>query len=102
MAKTQPKTEHDIDNDPMFDTSPEAKSRARNRVLDGFLDRVLRLEDEKQGIADDIKDVWSEVKAAGYDGPAARRMYALKKMKPEHREERLRLEDEYRAELGWE
>lgn len=96
MAKTD-----DIDSDPMFDTSKGAVERAKNRVLEGYLQRVLRLEEEKKGIADDIKDVWSEVKAAGYDGTTARRMLALMKMKPEHREEVLSLEDAYLEEMGW-
>lgn len=98
MAK---KPDHDIDSDPMFDTSKGAIDRAHNRVLEGYLQRVIRLEEEKQGISDDIKDVWAEVKAAGYDGTAARRMKALLKMKPEHREEVLSLEDTYREEMGW-
>lgn len=97
MAKKQ----HDIDGDPMFDTSPEARKRASNRVLEGYLRRVMSLEDDKKDIADDIKDVWSEVKAAGYSTKEARRMLALLKMEPDHRAETLALEAEYRSELGW-
>ena len=97
MAKKQ----HDIDGDPMFDTSKEAVGRARNRVLESYLQRVLRLEEEKKGIADDIKDVWSEVKAAGYSTKEARRILALLKMEPDHRVETLALEAAYREEMGW-
>jgi uncharacterized protein (UPF0335 family) len=66
-----------------------------------MLRRVLRLDDEKKGIADDIKDVWAEVKAAGYSTKEARRIYALLKMEPEHRTETLALEEAYREEMGW-
>lgn len=98
MAK---KPDHDIDSDPMFDTSKGAIDRAKNRVLEGYLRRVLALEDEKKALADDIKDVWSEVKAAGYNGTAARRMLALLKMEPDHRVEVLSTEDAYLEEMGW-
>ena len=32
-----------------------------------FIERIERLEEEKKGIADDIKDVYGEAKATGYD-----------------------------------
>jgi len=32
-----------------------------------FIERIERLEEEKKGIADDIKDVYLEAKANGYD-----------------------------------
>lgn len=95
------KPAHDIDSDPMFDTSKEAIGRAKNRVLEAFLRRVLALEDEKKGLADDIKDVWSEVKASGYSTKEARRMLALLKMEPDVRAETLALEEAYREEMGW-
>lgn len=32
-----------------------------------LIERVERLEEEKKGIGDDIKDVYAEAKAVGYD-----------------------------------
>jgi hypothetical protein len=32
-----------------------------------FIERVERLEEEKKGLADDIRDVYAEAKANGYD-----------------------------------
>jgi len=32
-----------------------------------LIERIERLEEEKKGIADDIRDVYSEAKAVGYD-----------------------------------
>jgi uncharacterized protein (UPF0335 family) len=96
MAKKQ----HDIDNDPMFDTSKGAIDRAKNRVLESICVRVERLEEEKKGIADDIKDVKAEAKAQGYNGKMVNRMLTLRKMKPEVREEEDAIEDAYRDELG--
>ena len=32
-----------------------------------FIERIERLEEEKKGISDDIKDVYAEAKSNGYD-----------------------------------
>jgi uncharacterized protein (UPF0335 family) len=32
-----------------------------------FIERIERLEEEKKGMADDIRDVYSEAKGQGYD-----------------------------------
>ena len=39
-----------------------------------LIERVERLEEEKKGIADDIKDVYSEGKAVGYDAKIMRQI----------------------------
>jgi uncharacterized protein (UPF0335 family) len=94
MAK-KPKRELDVDDDPQFQTTREGA----NSVLRMHLERALRLEEEKKGIADDIKDIFTELKASGYDGKMSRRMMAEMKMKPEDREEMLMLEQTYRDEV---
>lgn len=93
-------TDNDIENDPMFDVSDAAKKRASNRRLLQYFERVDRLEEEKKGIADDIKDVWAEVKAVGYDTKIGRKVYALWKMKPDDRAELETLIDLYKDEIG--
>jgi len=40
-----------------------------------FIERIERLEEEKKGIADDIKDVYLEAKANGYDVKTMRFFY---------------------------
>ena len=52
-----------------------------------LIERVERLEEEKKGIADDIKDVYSEAKAVGYDAKIMRQIVRLRKMKPDDRRE---------------
>ena len=37
-----------------------------------LIERIERLEEEKKGIADDVKDVYSEAKASGYDSKTMR------------------------------
>jgi uncharacterized protein (UPF0335 family) len=65
-----------------------------------FVERVERLEEEKKGIADDIKDVISEMKGRGYDTKIIRRLITIrKKRKGEFEEENVVLET-YMAALG--
>ena len=65
-----------------------------------FLERVERLEEEKRGIADDIKDVYSEAKGQGYDVKTMRRLIALRRMDKEARQEAEALLETYKAALG--
>ena len=64
-----------------------------------LIERVERLEEEKKGIADDIKDVYSEGKAVGYDAKIMRKVVALRKMKPDDRAEMEAILDVYKAAL---
>ncbi len=74
--------------------------RGDNDQLRGLIERVERLEEEKKGIADDIKDVWAEAKAMGYDAKIGRQIVRLRKMKPDDRREMEALLETYKAALG--
>lgn len=100
MAKNTKKKTYDIEDDPMFDTSDEAKSNALDRRLILLLERIERLREEKKGIADDEKDVFSEGKAMGYDAKMMRAMLTLRKMKPDDRAEFDALMETYRRATG--
>ena len=65
-----------------------------------LIERVERLEEEKKGIADDIRDVYAEAKAVGYDAKIMRQLVRLRKMKPDDRAEMEMLLDTYKAALG--
>lgn len=65
-----------------------------------LIERVERLEEEKKGIADDIKDVYAEAKAAGYDPKIMRRIVRLRKMKPDDRREQALVTETYCNALG--
>ncbi|MDP9057737.1 MAG: DUF2312 domain-containing protein [Pseudomonadota bacterium] len=67
-----------------------------------LIERVERLEEEKKGIGDDIKDVYAEAKAVGYDAKIMRKVVALRKMKPDDRREMETVLDLYKAALGLE
>lgn len=65
-----------------------------------FIERVERLEEEKAGISDDIKDVYSEAKATGYDVKTMRAIVRLRRMDTNARMEQDALLDTYLAALG--
>lgn len=65
-----------------------------------LIERIERLEEEKKGIGDDIKDVYAEAKAVGYDAKIMRRIVALRKMKPDDRAEMETILETYKAALG--
>lgn len=67
-----------------------------------FIERIERLEEEKKGIADDIKDVYLEAKATGYDVKIMRQIIRLRKMPQHDRQEMEAILQTYLAALGME
>ena len=65
-----------------------------------FIERIERLEEEKKGIADDVRDVYAEAKARGYDPKTMRAIVRLRKMEKNARDEAEALLDTYKAALG--
>ena len=65
-----------------------------------FIERIERLEEEKKGIADDVRDVYAEAKSNGYDTKTMRKIVALRKMESHTRQEADALLDTYRNALG--
>jgi len=65
-----------------------------------LIERIERLEEEKKGIADDIRDVYAEAKAVGYDPKIMRQIVRLRKMKPDDRSEQDMLLETYKNALG--
>lgn len=65
-----------------------------------FIERIERLEEEKKGIADDIKDVYLEAKANGYDVKTMRSIVRLRKMERNARMEAEALLETYKNALG--
>lgn len=74
---------------------------AGKRLL-SFFDRVERLEEEKSALAEDIKDVYAEAKAAGFEVKIMRRIMKLRKMEVEKRREEDELLSLYMSAIGME
>ena len=65
-----------------------------------LIERIERLEEEKKAMADDIRDVYAEAKARGYDPKTMRSVVRLRKMENHVRQEAEALLDTYMAALG--
>lgn len=65
-----------------------------------LIERIERLEEDKRAVADDIKDVYAEAKATGFDTKTMRTIIRLRKMEKHHRDEAEMLLDTYKAALG--
>jgi uncharacterized protein (UPF0335 family) len=65
-----------------------------------FIERIERLEEEKKAIADDIRDVYAEAKANGYDPKIMRMVVRLRKMETHTRQEQDAILETYRSALG--
>lgn len=68
--------------------------------LKAFVERIETLEEEKQTIANDIKDVYAEAKANGFDVKILREVIAIRKQDKSEREEREAMLDLYLQALG--
>lgn len=92
------------DTDDTFSVSEEqlGEANASAEQLRLFIERIERLEEEKKGIGDDIKDVYLEAKATGFDPKTMRKIIALRKMSADDRREMEAILETYLAALGME
>ena len=74
---------------------PTAQENLRN-----LIDRIERLEEDKANVAADIKEVYEEAKAFGYDTKIIRKVVALRKLDRHTREEQEALLDLYLGATG--
>lgn len=65
-----------------------------------FIERIERLEEERKGVSDDIRDTYNEAKSQGYDAKIMRQIVRLRKMEPDDRQEMEAILDTYKAALG--
>jgi uncharacterized protein (UPF0335 family) len=93
--------------------SAAAESRARQAAnpdpktggiaadrLRSIVERIERLEEEKKALANDIKDIYGEAKASGFDVKALRALISLRRKEPQEVEEQDSLLMLYRRALG--
>ncbi len=68
--------------------------------LKSIIERVERLEEEKKEVADQIKEIYAEAKANGFDAKTIRKVVNLRKKPTEERQEEEALLDLYLSALG--
>ncbi len=68
--------------------------------LKSFIERIERLEEDKKGIADDIRDIFAEAKGSGFDTKIMRQVLRLRKKDSAERQEEQAILDLYLQALG--
>jgi uncharacterized protein (UPF0335 family) len=68
--------------------------------LKAFVERIERLEEEKKTITDDIRDVYAEAKANGFDTKALRVVIRMRKEDADERKEHEAILETYLHALG--
>jgi len=68
--------------------------------LRSFIERIERLEEERLALGEDIKEVYSEAKSAGFDLPTMRAVIRIRKLDQDDRDEKQALLDTYMNALG--
>jgi uncharacterized protein (UPF0335 family) len=69
-------------------------------LLKSFVERIERLEEEKTSIAGDVKEVYAEAKAQGFDVKILRKVVAIRKRDAAERREEEEILDLYLQALG--
>ena len=82
----------EADNDPK-------NIELENERLRSFIERIERLEEQKRGISSDIRDIYAEAKAVGFDVKIMRALIKLRRMNAADRDEQDLLLDAYRKAL---
>jgi uncharacterized protein (UPF0335 family) len=85
---------NDIQNNEIVET------KLKDNRLKSFIERIERLEEEKNNILADIKEVYSEAKSSGYEPKIMRKVLIIRKMDVDERLEQEALLDSYRNVLG--
>lgn len=68
--------------------------------IKALVERIERLEEEKREVAEQIKQVYLEGKASGFDAATLRKVVALRRKSPDERQEEEALLEMYLAALG--
>ncbi|EIM75140.1 DUF2312 domain-containing protein [Nitratireductor rhodophyticola] len=84
------------------DITTETADTVAAGQLRAFIERVERLEEDKKTISEDIKEVYAEMKANGFDTKAVRSIVRLRKKDQAERQEEEAMIDLYKAALGME
>lgn len=86
---------NDVADEPGFSTTSVSAGQLR-----ALIERVERLEEEKKEVAEQIKEVFAEAKANGFDVKTMRKVISLRKKDPDERSEEEAMLDLYLQALG--
>ena len=84
----------------MLDKNPIATESVAADQLKAFIERIERWEEEKAGIAGDIREIYAEAKGNGFDTKAMRKILAMRKKDFSERQEEEAILELYMQALG--
>ncbi|MBL1147497.1 MAG: DUF2312 domain-containing protein [Pseudomonadota bacterium] len=84
----------------MTAAAPSDTAGVAGERLKSFIERIERLEEEKKALSEDIREVYAEAKAVGFEPKIMRKMISLRKMELEKRREENELLELYMAAVG--
>ena len=79
---------------------PETAGAVSSERLKSFIKRIEKLEDDKNGIMEDLRDVYGEAKGTGFEVKIIRQIVRLRKMEVEKRREAEELLELYKSAIG--
>lgn len=68
--------------------------------LRSIVDRIERIHEERKALAQDVSDIYSEAKSAGFDVKALKELIKIRAKEPAEQEELETLLDVYRRAMG--
>lgn len=86
--------------DEMLESSPDVLSATAQGRLRTIMERLERLEEDKQAVMADMKEVFAEAKGEGYDTKTLRKVLRIRKMDKAKRQEEEAILDLYLSALG--
>jgi len=89
-----------VTDDASFDASPDVLTATAQGRLRSIIERLERLEEDKQAILTDMKEVFSEAKGDGYDVKVLRKVLRIRKQDKAKRQEEEAIMDLYLSALG--
>jgi uncharacterized protein (UPF0335 family) len=91
-------------SEPSIGHNSEALEAPATRIakdqLRSIVERIERLEEEKAGIASDIRDIYAEAKGNGYDVKALRTIVRMRKQDANERQQAETILETYMQALG--
>ncbi len=89
-----------IPNDTSFDACPDVLTATAQGRLRSIIERLERLEQDKQDVMSDMKEVFAEAKGEGYDVKTLRKVLRIRKQDKAKRQEEEAILDLYLSALG--
>ena len=71
-----------------------------NAKLKSYVERIERLEEDRAALATDVKDIFTEAKATGFDVAALKKIIAIRKKGQDKHKEEQEMIALYMQELG--